>query len=431
MSKDDALADGEVDESNDDFALWTAEKWLQSLQMFEFVAAQLCSEVREWSQGDARKGERPLSRRLSAIAELEYVRSLVKAQEEKRVSLLLQVLRDAELQEKLAAAVYFRGKSLLKERSSVEEIEMSAKYAGTLRFGKEKDFYAGLNAAVGQPQPKLMLAMQREHIESLDSEVDFTTSNYQIRTCSKIEWYFVVDPVAGEKYCRDKGLDVWPAERDSTLRSRRRRRTMDWDDLDTRLMRKNHRLNIVGAASRLLWEEALGLRLYTGPMFQKYNLVMRTALIDDHSDEPGLRMMLDQVKAQCVGNKYTTTIHVINSGILKLKPLTQAGHVYRGLHGRSIPDELKTPDHNNVRGGVELGFLSTTLDRRVAMQYARDSGTIFELEMGLIDRGADLTWISQYPHEQEILAPLTALEVKSIVVKDGAVVVQVRPSVNT
>ena len=36
---------------------------------------------------------------------------------------------------------------------------------------------------------------------------------------------------------------------------------------------------------------------------------------------------------------------------------------------------------------------------------------------------------SQYPHEQEILfAPLTALEVKSIVVKDGAVVVQVRPS---
>ena len=80
--------------------------------------------------------------------------------------------------------------------------------------------------------------------------------------------------------------------------------------------------------------------------------------------------------------------------------------------------------------------MSTTLDRRVALQYAggdeeenagsgagglaaADSGAtgsaaasgyavgptapglVFEMRMGMIDRGADLTILSQYPHERE------------------------------
>ena len=48
------------------------------------------------------------------------------------------------------------------------------------------------------------------------------------------------------------------------------------------------------------------------------------------------------------------------------------------------------------------------------MDYASSGkvGTIFEIKMGMIDRGANLAWISQYKHEKEILfAPLTGLEV--------------------
>ena len=34
-------------------------------------------------------------------------------------------------------------------------------------------------------------------------------------------------------------------------------------------------------------------------------------------------------------------------------------------------------------------------------------GIVFEMQMGMIDRGAELKWISQYPHEEECLfAPL-------------------------
>ena len=33
------------------------------------------------------------------------------------------------------------------------------------------------------------------------------------------------------------------------------------------------------------------------------------------------------------------------------------------------------------------------------------------MQMGMVDRGADLSWLSQYPHEREVLLPpLTGIE---------------------
>ena len=58
-------------------------------------------------------------------------------------------------------------------------------------------------------------------------------------------------------------------------------------------------------------------------------------------------------------------------------------------------------------------------------------GVVLEITPGLVDRGADLSWVSQYPFEQEILfAPLTALEVCDRRIEDQVVVVSVRPTVN-
>ena len=49
-----------------------------------------------------------------------------------------------------------------------------------------------------------------------------------------------------------------------------------------------------------------------------------------------------------------------------------------------------------VRGGVEYGFSSTTMEREQAVAYADGAAsTVFEMQMGLVDRGAELTWLSQ------------------------------------
>ena len=80
-------------------------------------------------------------------------------------------------------------------------------------------------------------------------------------------------------------------------------------------------------------------------------------------------------------------------------------------------EALKRPICANP-GGVEYGFMSTTLDRTIAAKYskgnAENPSLILEMEMGMVNRGALLSWLSQYPNEAEILLPpLTGLEVSS------------------
>ena len=96
--------------------------------------------------------------------------------------------------------------------------------------------------------------------------------------------------------------------------------------------------------------------------------------------------------------------------------LTVAKPVYRGMSGRLFPDTFWNPNAQGVMGGVEFAFMSTTPDISVAQQYSQDPfGIIVEMEQGMIDRGAEIAWLSQYPHEAEILfAPLAGLEAREM-----------------
>ena len=166
--------------------------------------------------------------------------------------------------------------------------------------------------------------------------------------------------------------------------------------LETQIAKVDAQLKDLGEPPLLL-EESMGARLYTGPMFVKYNDLLR-----------GFGPALDG----CKGNEYVTTTHVINSAIVKSSKLTKAGKVYRGVAGGALPESFWRPNPQGVKGGVESAFMSTTFDREVAMHYASSQqgrpALVFEMQMGMIDRGAELGWISQYPHEAECLfAPLT------------------------
>ena len=85
-----------------------------------------------------------------------------------------------------------------------------------------------------------------------------------------------------------------------------------------------------------------------------------------------------------------------------------------------------------TKGGVEMGFMSTSRSKEAAMEYAKMSGVklVFEVQQGMVARGADISWLSMYPAEDEVLfPPLVACEVIKKRIEGSLVVVELRPGV--
>jgi len=399
--------------------------------------------------------------------------------------------------------------------------------AGLLAYGDLNTFFGGLEAIVGAPLPRVREAMAAEHTQQPDSHLEFTTENYGITTTSAIEWAFVAE---------SRSHDAWPVEAKLVLARKpggstsmrlgegiavvglestteaeppskkakltsvqalgnavgeeeerlnmRRRAPMPIDELERHVAEQSARLLEQGEPALTL-EEAFGARLYTGPLYVKYNAVLR-GLSSARLDSPVLYLRCEMVRLCCSAedaalhaqaaeeanakrlaeepsfgerrptaadeaalheytcaayeavvqriNKYTTTLHALNSAVIKLSKLTKASTVYRGVHDMVLPDQFWTPNKYGVRGGIDSAFMSTTLKREEAIKYAASGRTaplIFEIQQGMIDRGADISFLSQYPFEKEILFnPLTGLEVCGSRVEGQLLIVEVKLSIN-
>eukprot|EP00808_Paulinella_micropora_P005493 g9109.t1 len=387
--------------------MWRASEWVESLKAGEEVTAALLATI-----GGTPKDPRQ---------ELLFARALAEKGSEQ---IVLGLLQRSGLVEKIAQRVW-EGLTRLKKQSASDAAEYASKFEGfQLAMGGMKYFNDGLSGVIGAPDPELLLAMEREHCEAADSNSKFSNMNYCINTTSKIEWHFVA--------CPDGALDkleltAWPAENRAGLNAAHQRTAQPIEAFDKKMADLNERLQEKGIVP-LQRAEVIGLRLYTGPMFMKYNTLLRGLC-------SGLDWMVKQYKELCQGNTYTTTVHVINSALVKLGSLTKAQVVYRGISGGKLPEQFHKVDEYNVRGGVETAFMSTTVERNVALEYAGQrpdaASMVMEIKMGLVDRGADLSWVSQYPHEREIcFPPLCALEVTGTRVEDQVLVAAMRPNVN-
>ena len=210
-------------------------------------------------------------------------------------------------------------------------------------------------------------------------------------------------------------------------------------------------------------------------MYQKYNSVLRffsgasryasavnVPFLQKQCEQLGLGKWEESTSDGAVRwvsrNNYATSIHAINSCVLKLSKLTVACKVWRGFSGATLPTNFFEANAEGVRGGIEYGFSSTTIDRLQAMHYASGkASTIFEMDMGLIDRGANLSWLSQCacsilrfrmhgtygtwsesvcdnladPHEKEILfPPLMGQQALSTRVHGATLTVEMRLNLN-
>ena len=75
---------------------------------------------------------------------------------------------------------------------------------------------------------------------------------------------------------------------------------------------------------------------------------------------------------------------------------------------RGLPPEFLKGAQAEFAGGVELAFMSTTKSAAVALDYSGGSaiqGSIMVIDFDMNSRGAAIQWLSQYPHEEELLFP--------------------------
>ena len=133
-----------------------------------------------------------------------------------------------------------------------------------------------------------------------------------------------------------------------------------------------------------------------------YNLVLR-------------RFPADRYEAlRSGGNVYTTTLYLLVSCVVCISRETRlpaGAKLYRGLGGdKTLPAFFFKSDGKGRKGMLEWGYMSTTADKAVAVQYCgvregKPFPTILEIDAGAVDRGADIADLSQYPGQLQTTRP--------------------------
>ena len=235
--------------------------------------------------------------------------------------------------------------------------------------GKVDDFHQPLTDRIGWPNTDFINSMEQEH----RSGKPFKIGEREISPEKEYDYVTRRDensPPIGENSKR-----VIP-------------------DIDALLRRQ------LVTGGNLTWVEVVAVVLYTGPMKSAYNDELRKALPCGEK------------------SSYSTSIFVLTSAIVKLTKLQRIPtgmRLYRGVRNVQFPNSFQQPDPFGRRGITEYAFMSTTQSLDIAIQYAyrEDSriSTIFEIEVGSVDRGANIKEFSQYEHENEFLwTPGTFME---------------------
>jgi hypothetical protein len=251
----------------------------------------------------------------------------------------------------------------------------------TIFFHKDVSLYAdGLSRLVGTPMQAdaPYEAMQREHTGGDDADVAFAAPSYQLRTTSRVEWSFVAEPAALPALAPHLvalGLPQasWPSGPHSPARTPR-----TFEDFAPVRKQLDARLAAEGAAPLSL-SEFCAVRLYSGPLYVKYNVVLRSA------EAPRARQLhaelLEHANSMLEGNRYPTTIHVLSAAIMKLARINSSRNVYRAP-GANLPPDFFDAASNGTIGIIEPGCLSTSSSKEEAIEYARRSGAkvVFEIQ---------------------------------------------------
>ena len=111
---------------------------------------------------------------------------------------------------------------------------------------------------------KLDESMKQEHTARDDSSLEFTSSN-GVTTTSATEWEVAMAPQAGRAY---------PDRVNFAAEDARRRVPQAIEELVPAMEERNKRL-LANKQSVMVRDELIAARLYTGPLFMRYNATLR------------------------------------------------------------------------------------------------------------------------------------------------------------
>jgi len=216
------------------------------------------------------------------------------------------------------------------------------------KFAADELFAAGIDGIVGPLDVQYIRAMYNEHCLNSQSSKQFTAWNagHEIKTTPEREWLFVVG-----RDGLDKSSWTFDVERAEPV-------------VEEGMMVEGRNAEKLAALlrspeverSHVTVAEVVALRLYTGPMYVKYNAVLRGMAV-----------------ATAGGTIYSSTVHLICSGLHKLSrvsKLPKEMKLYRGNGGMALPSSFLEPDASGCAGGTEPAIMSATPDRSVALGYS-------------------------------------------------------------
>jgi len=216
------------------------------------------------------------------------------------------------------------------------------------KFAADELFAAGIDGIVGPLDVQYIRAMYNEHCLNAEASEQFTAWNagHEIKTTPEREWLFVVG-----RDGLDKSSWTFDVERAEPV-------------VEEGMMVEGRNAEKLAALlrspeverSHVTVAEIVALRLYTGPMYVKYNAVLRGMAV-----------------ATAGGTIYSSTVHLICSGLHKLSRVSELPKemkLYRGNGGMALPSSFLEPDASGCAGGTEPAIMSATPDRSVALGYS-------------------------------------------------------------
>jgi len=216
------------------------------------------------------------------------------------------------------------------------------------KFAADELFAAGIDGIVGPLDVQYIRAMYNEHSLNAEASKQFTAWNagHEIKTTPEREWLFVVG-----RDGLDKSSWTFDVERAEPV-------------VEEGMMVEGRNAEKLAALlrspeverSHVTVAEVVALRLYTGPMYVKYNAVLRGMAV-----------------ATAGGTIYSSTVHLICSGLQKLSRVSELPKemkLYRGNGGMALPSSFLEPDASGCAGGTEPAIMSATPDRSVALGYS-------------------------------------------------------------